>query len=1004
MSANHRHPRRFLLSATAGVVAVVAAIGAFLPAYLAFATDEGARQLLSSRDGGDVALDIALPLDPTDPTGQDAAVRSVIQTEFGGSGAGMVSSVHRSIITGGIGAPIGDVVVASVPGLQSGAAVVSGALPPGAGDLVVDADSAAAHGIDVGETLIVGDVPLRVSGTWHLNDRRAGQWFALPQLASAPDDQTPVRVVADEETLGLVAAGAGVDVTAHWTIVPDPAQVTARALDGAVSAWRAMPAALRSGGVEVDGFAAAGGLLPTALEARGQTAAMATAAPLSLSTFGIIAVVALIEIARLIGAMRAPELSLLWSRGAQRRRLVGDAAREAAPSVVVGAVIGAIVGAAAMSAVGGAALLGVGWTWVVFAPLVSAGAAAVIVIARASGDARALDAPARRGDPRLAVTARAVVVVAVVLAASLSGWQLVLYGSARSDEGTRASVDPLAVLAPALCLIGIVLLLATGLLLLRPALERFARRRTDALVSLVVRGVVRRRGFALTPIVLCALALGQLVIAAGYTGTWQTAADAASARDQGTALRVTGPIGSLTPDVLAGIATTPGVGRVAPVGVQSISVASESAALVSLTAPALAALGDPGIPDLTDAVAGMTPPEIGGIAVPAVDAIDVTLAWMGGPRDATVSLLFVDEWGNTVVSAPAVTRFDGGSGTARVTVPASDAAATGTWTVEAIDVAGVTENSSTIEVTGIDAAGAEILSGPWEGGDLGDYPLPLQHAATGGALIVPPGVPGVRLVSVPPSGAAPMVVSALFAERTGVVVGDVVPLLLDSVSGSTTFRVAAIVQAVPGAGAPLAVLVDLRATLPFRLITQSEPPVPDQAWLEITGEADEVAAAVQQGLPGDVVVDGSAIAHASTAADASAIALWVGALGTAVLAVGAVAGLAGAQAWSRRDESDALRMIGMTARRRVAARLGEFAIACGAGALIGAISGIAVTVLLVPAIARGAVPGTDLGPIAPVVDPLWLAVSVGGFVVVLTGALLFASARAERTARRAGER
>ncbi|UYK39316.1 hypothetical protein [Microbacterium terricola] len=1004
MSTPHR-PRRSLLLATAGVVAVVAALGAFLPAYLAYATDEGARQLLGSRDGGDVALDIALPLDAVDPAQQDAAVRGAIEAEFGPGGAGLAISVHRTVAAGTISTPIGAVIVTSIPHLDDEAVLDAGAWPRTAGDAAIEADSAGARATDAGETLEVGGVALTVAGTWRLLDDRDGRWFALPQPPSPVDGESRTRIVVDEATLEKVARGAGVEVTAHWTVVPNVATATASGLDGAVAAWRAVPAALRSAGVDVDELETSGRLLPTVLVARAQAAAMATAPPLALSTFGIVALVALVEIARLLGATRTSELTLLWSRGASRRRLITDAAREVAPATVLGALGGAVAAAVALAAVGGVSMLRDGAPSLVTASLVAAVAAAAIIVARTANDARALDAPVRRRDPRLAATGRAVLVVVAVLAAAVSGWQLMLYGSARSDAGIRASADPLAVVAPALCLIGIVLLLESALLLARRPLERWAARTTRATRSLVVRGLVRRRGFALTPILLCALAIGQLVIAAGYTGTWQAASAAASARHEGTAVGVTGPVGSLTSDVMARVSAIPGVGAVAPVSVQSISVAAESTALVTMSAPALAELGDPAIPDLADAVAAMTPAQTGGFVAPG-DSVGVSLDWAGGPAEATVSGVFADEWGNIASSAFEAIRFDDGAGTVRVEVPGSDGAATGTWRLAGVDVvaAAPPASGSTIEVTGLEVDGADVAPGRWDGGDLGDYPLPLERPETGNALLVPPGIDGVRLVAVPVPAPPPVVVSALFAERTGVEVGDLVPLVLDSFTGPTSVRVAAVVQAVPGAGTPVALLVDLRSVLPVHLIHQRQTPAPDRAWLEVTGQTDEVIAAVREALPTAYTVDGTAVSHADTAATASAIALWIGAIGTSLLALGAVAGVAGAQAWSRRDESDALRMIGLTARRQSGARVSELAIACGTGSLIGVAAGASIALLLVPAVARGAVAGTDLGSIAPATDPLWLAVSVGGFLLALAAALLLTAPRPQGSAGRTGER
>ena len=109
-------------------------------------------------------------------------------------------------------------------------------------------------------------------------------------------------------------------------------------------------------------------------------------------------------------------------------------------------------------------------------------------------------------------------IVLLLIAAALSTWQLLTYGPITRSGFDGASVDPLTVVAPALVLAGVVLLGLYAFPLLATAAERTAVRTTGT--ALTVRGVSRRLGAAAVTIVMVGLAVGQLVLAAGYSATW----------------------------------------------------------------------------------------------------------------------------------------------------------------------------------------------------------------------------------------------------------------------------------------------------------------------------------------------------------------------------------------------------------------------------------------------------------------------------------------------------
>ena len=136
----------------------------------------------------------------------------------------------------------------------------------------------------------------------------------------------------------------------------------------------------------------------------------------------------------------------------------------------------------------------------------SAGRQTVRDPADASGRARRLTAPG--------------LVVLVVAAAALTVWQLRLYGSpvTPSSDGGSA-VDPIAVVAPALALIAVVLLVVLVFPLLAGLGDRISlRQRVTA--QLAARTVARRVSLAAAPLVVVALATGSTVVAAVYSATW----------------------------------------------------------------------------------------------------------------------------------------------------------------------------------------------------------------------------------------------------------------------------------------------------------------------------------------------------------------------------------------------------------------------------------------------------------------------------------------------------
>jgi ABC-type antimicrobial peptide transport system permease subunit len=174
----------------------------------------------------------------------------------------------------------------------------------------------------------------------------------------------------------------------------------------------------------------------------------------------ILAIVALLAVARLLAAQRESETALLVARGATRSQLTRLTAVEVVPLAALVSIGGAIAGmwlASALASAGslgtaGIRLAGRPGSW---ADAIGTAIVVVVIAVAALLAPGATPSPAaarvRRGrQAMVAGVARAGLDIALVVLAVLAGWQLRQY-SAASNGGT-AGIDPVLALAPALAL------------------------------------------------------------------------------------------------------------------------------------------------------------------------------------------------------------------------------------------------------------------------------------------------------------------------------------------------------------------------------------------------------------------------------------------------------------------------------------------------------------------------------------------------------------------------
>lgn len=224
----------------------------------------------------------------------------------------------------------------------------------------------------------------------------------------------------------------------------------------------ALPGALR-GSAPLSGMQLSTGL-PAVLNAAASNLSVARSLlVISALQLLVLAVAALLAVARLLSAQRSGETALLVARGATRWQLTRLTAGEAIPLCGVATIAGGLIGIrlATLLATAGPLraadlrLPGPVGTWLdAFGAAVAVAVIAVVAMLApgASAGQSAGEVRARRGrQAAIAGATRAGADLALIAGAALAGWQLRRYSAA---SGGNAAVDPVLAGAPALALAG----------------------------------------------------------------------------------------------------------------------------------------------------------------------------------------------------------------------------------------------------------------------------------------------------------------------------------------------------------------------------------------------------------------------------------------------------------------------------------------------------------------------------------------------------------------------
>ncbi|AYF96984.1 FtsX-like permease family protein [Protaetiibacter intestinalis] len=966
------------------VAAIVTGLALGVLGIIDRASATGVRAELADRTGEEGALRATLRL-TGDPVSSDTRMRAAIADTFRDGDREVPVTVRHELRSGravpftrvdpgdaaASDAPAATLALAGIPDLADAAELTAGRWPASAAEAALQADAATALGLDAGDRIELAGRVLEISGLWRVSDALDPRWVADPLLVSGDDGTGRGNLgplVVDES----VGAAVGADRLDSWTIVPRVAELEPHDLAAIAIAWGAFPDtadALDLGAlVDQDGL-----LAITARDLDRRVRALDATGPASLLLVAMIALVTFVELGRLLSEVRLRELGLLWARGATPGEVAAATAAEAAIAAGAGAALGAGLAATLVAAgdPGGLARLGASWG------AIPAGVVAAAVLAVAAHGLLATRRAARPDDPARTGRGQRIagggLVVLVALAAGLATWQLRLYGSpvTRDAEG-GSSVDAIAVSAPAL----LVAALALGGLLLFPRIARAAERRASrdprAMRALVARSLARRLALAATPIALVALAGSQLLVAAGYAGSWERSHAQTHALRAGAELRVdAGPVG-LDGTALATLAATPGVDRVAPSPRDLVELADEDVRVVGIGADALRELGlDGGTLDLAALADGIRVAPAGTALPVGAARVAAVLSTPEGLAPVRVTL-----WLQTADGL--LLRADATPGPDGYTVPVPSRPDT-EWRLVALDVelpfSMDAFDGIPVELDSLRVDGAALAVGAgWRGTSLFDGSA-LEATGTNGAVVLPGG--GARFMQAGPDRAVPIAVSRTVARLMGSTVGTEFALPLTG--GDLRVSVAAIVDGVPGSDRSAAILVDAGTLELAALRSLPEPPDPEVVWVGSAQPAG-TAEALRDALGGGVRVVLASDDPVARMLAASRVVFWATAAGSAALALVALGAVAGAQLGSRRDETAVLRALGFSARQQGAQRRRELGAVVGYGALVGLVAGAVVVAVPISTFVRAAIPDVYDSVATEVrVDLLGLAIGAGAF-------------------------
>ncbi|MEP6478769.1 MAG: FtsX-like permease family protein [Rhodoglobus sp.] len=963
-----------LFSTIAAVLVVITMLVTGLFAYLALAAITGVRESLSAATATDAAVQAQIRL-AADPAAQIAKVHDVL----GGLLGDLPVDLNRTLQSDPLGATLADgseteLIVGADPELEQRATLESGSWPTAAAtpvETAIQADAATQLHLAVGDTVTIGEdetaVALLIVGTWLATSPGDPHWFGDSAVANGARDSAfgPLMIAEGD------FAGFSTKPFARWTVIPDAARITGADVEPLDHAIGSMDRALRADPeFSASGVIFGGNLHDLLATLESGSNAVRGISPVPLVLVGVIGVMAIVQLARLLTVARAAETALLRARGTSRRQLTVAAALEALAVSLPASILGGGIGLAAIALLGRSAPP---WASASLVAAIAVGVTVValtVVVAADAARPASRDASASSGRARRA--AGVAPVVFAVVAAGISLWQFLLYGSPLiTNAAGEQHVDPIAVLAPSLGLvacstIGLVAFPAIARLLERRAIHsrQFGR-------TLAASQVARRITVFAVPVLLVSLAVGGTTVAAAYAETWSrlnaTAGEVRTGGDVQVALQDRNAGGSRAVVTASPYLDVDWVSAATPVLVADVAQDDKPGTLVGIHADSLGTIvGDLDGSLNPAAVAALLSGTPAGLTLPAgttelvVDSA-ATLVH-GGATPAEVRLWLLDDQGALVGAA-----VDATDGTAPVPPGVEP------WTVVAVDatlrlapltpvdftVTGIVARAASGDVP-LDLASVE----DWDAQPLAFPDSADQVTATGTDLAFeatatgPGQSPAVRFM--PSQGdapeAVPAVVTPALANQFGLHTGDSVSLQFAGSGLEVAATVVGTTTVIPGSPTAAAALVDLGLASDQLLRTSNAIPAPNRVWIATTTPAP-VAAAITGSSPSDVRVTTSESGSAAALLGSAVTALWVGAIGALALAAVAVSAILASLVTARLGEVTVLRVLGMTVRQQSSSRRAELFWVTAYAVVVGLISGLAVSVVVVPDLARSAVLG-----------------------------------------------
>jgi len=625
-----------VLAAVALTTLVAAVVGATLAAFAGQALPQAVRHELTTAGGTSISATA-----PVSGGTAAAQATATLKTAVGAALPGIPFAFWQASWSDPLGfapgalrsrpasAPAGSTLLLTATAMQdikARATLVAGRWPTapgpaGAGQPIpaaLPATAAALLHLSVGDVVRLSD---RVSDT-PVTFRITGL-VARPQLPAATTywllDPVPASgsaSVGGFTTFGPLlvdpaAFGAALPVSsATWAAQPDMAAFTDTDLGQVAADVSALQSSVASS-AESSGAQLTGVQLTTGLAgvlsgtAENLTVARSLLA-ISAVQLLVLAVAALLAIARLLAAQRASETELLTARGATRWQLTRLTATEVIPLSCVAALVGAFAGIRLAQVLDGTLYrggtdtggisAGAAGTWLdalgaTVAVAVIAGAVLLYPVLRpapgaAVGAGGGGGARVRRGRQAvLASATRAGADLGLIALAVLAGWQLRRYSAVSpGGGGGTPSIDPVLVLAPALALAGGTVVMLRLLPAAARGGDRLAargRKLTAPLASWQFsRQPLRQGGAAL--LLVMAVATGTLALA--QHRSWTQSADDQAAQATGADVRADLP-GPLVPGAVGTLTQAQGVQHAMAAYVSPQALPAEVLAIDAAQAP-----------------------------------------------------------------------------------------------------------------------------------------------------------------------------------------------------------------------------------------------------------------------------------------------------------------------------------------------------------------------------------------------------------------------------------